>query len=236
MIYKNFAYIYDSLMYEFSYSDIYKFLLDKFPKSTKVLEIGCGTGELISKLVKNFDVVGLDLSADMLSIAREKLNPDVKLLNLDMRNLIKIDNFDLVISTCDSISYMLTEDDLLKVFKGVFENLNINGYFVFDVNSKYKFLNMENTYIDEINDVFYIWENFYDISTDINLYSVNFFVKNKGESYTRYYEEHKQRAYEDEVIKKLLKSVGFNEVESYNGYTDEKVRKDTERIVYIARR
>ena len=69
----------------------------------KILDLGCGTGILIKKLLSLFpsaEVCGIDPSAEMLNIARQRLPPSV---NLKLGSADKLDfednSFDLVIST-----------------------------------------------------------------------------------------------------------------------------------------
>ena len=77
-----------------------------------------------------------------------------------MQNLMFDGKYDLVVSSCDSINYILKEEELEKLFKWVYEHLNEGGLFIFDMNSIYKFETMKETYVDENEGVFYIWENF----------------------------------------------------------------------------
>ena len=65
--------------------------IDKFlaflPKEAKLLDVGCGPGTFTKYLLKKgFDVEGLDLSQEMLKIAKEKV-PQVEFKKMDMRNL-----------------------------------------------------------------------------------------------------------------------------------------------------
>ena len=62
---------------------------------------------------------------------------------------------------------------------------------------------------------------------------LTFFIK-KGELYERFEEEHFERAYREEEIETSLKACGFNLLGKYNGYEDEPVKEDSERIFYIA--
>jgi len=69
-------------------------------QKTKVLDISCGTGELLKKLEGKAELHGIDLSQEMLSKARAKLSQNVKLRKADVHDLPFKDNFfDYVIST-----------------------------------------------------------------------------------------------------------------------------------------
>jgi len=71
----------------------YSFIRDKIitnyvkkliPKKGKILEIGCGTGMLLSQLEQYFETYGLDISKYALEKARKKLkSPRLHLLNVE---------------------------------------------------------------------------------------------------------------------------------------------------------
>ena len=52
-------------------------------KSNDILDLGCGTGNLTHMLVPLGNVIGMDLSVDMLTIANQKSN-EVRWLEGDM--------------------------------------------------------------------------------------------------------------------------------------------------------
>jgi ubiquinone/menaquinone biosynthesis C-methylase UbiE len=76
--------------------------LDKFPKPMSILDVGCGTGELLYQIsaCMNSTLAGLDISSNMLAIARKKLKPSVDLREGDAENLPwQNHSFDLVLCT-----------------------------------------------------------------------------------------------------------------------------------------
>ncbi|MBI5797681.1 methyltransferase domain-containing protein [Candidatus Woesearchaeota archaeon] len=69
-------------------------------KETKLLDISCGTGELLKELQGKAHLTGLDFSEEMLEKARKKLAKGVELKQADVHELpFKEDTFDIVIST-----------------------------------------------------------------------------------------------------------------------------------------
>lgn len=58
------------------------------PKNAKVLDVGCGSGIPVTRFLveSGFDVVGVDFSQSMLSLARRNV-PEVKLVKKDMNVL-----------------------------------------------------------------------------------------------------------------------------------------------------
>src|SRR5437016_502278 len=56
----------------------------RHPKPASLLDVGCGTGAHLPRFAEQFDVAGIDLSEEMLAIARERC-PNVPLTRADMR-------------------------------------------------------------------------------------------------------------------------------------------------------
>jgi cyclopropane fatty-acyl-phospholipid synthase-like methyltransferase len=94
---------------------------------TSLLHLGCGGGHLDWTLKQLFEIVGVDLSAEMLRLARG-LNTQVAYLQGDLRTVRLRRSFDAVI-VADAIDYMLTADDLRSAFFTAFEHLRPGGVF-----------------------------------------------------------------------------------------------------------
>ena len=242
-MYNKFAYIYDELMDDIDYEKWYLYIesiFDKFQKEPKMLlEMACGTGNLSYYFAKNgYDLTCFDLSNDMLSIAYNKLKnfKKVKILNQNMVNFNINKKFDAIISICDSINYILNEEDLLKTFTNVKNHINKNGIFIFDINSYYKLSEIigDNIFIEDRGDVFYTWENYFDEKNDIVNFFISFFIQEEDGRYFRFNEEHFEKAYKTEKIIKLLKQSYFTEIYVFDGFTFNKAHEKSERISFVA--
>ena len=68
-------------------------------QNAKVLDIGCGgSGRIINEVLKNnLEILGIDLSAEMIRIAKEKY-PGIKFINADFNEWNASEYFDLVIA------------------------------------------------------------------------------------------------------------------------------------------
>lgn len=111
---------------------------------SSILEIGCGSGNLASYF-KNagYQYTGLDMSVEMLEIARE-INEGTEFVNGDMRSLDFIREFDSVIITGRSFTYMISNKDVLAALDSVHRNLKKEGILVFDnFNAENIFLNFK---------------------------------------------------------------------------------------------
>lgn len=244
-IYKNFAEVYDIFMADIPYQKwaIYiEKIFEKFnykPKS--IVELGCGTGNFTTILSKNgYQITGIDSSCEMLAKAKEKSilqNLNILYLNQDMRKFELHNPVNCILSVCDSINYILEENDLLKVFKLVNTYLNSNGLFIFDINSIYKFESIlsNNTFSETTESSAYTLENYYDKEEMINEYYTNFFIKDKNTSlYNRFEEIHYEKAYSIEKIKELLKKSGLNILGIYDELTFNIPNEKSQRIFFVA--
>ena len=96
-------------------------------KVSSLLHLGSGGGHIDYYLKRHFCLTGVDISADMLDLAR-KLNPEVTYVQVDMRSLRLGTNFDAVI-IADSIDYMLSQEDLRRSFLTAYAHLKPGGVF-----------------------------------------------------------------------------------------------------------
>lgn len=134
-LYVSLADVYDGMYRTFiNYDDEFKLYGEilKASQCTEVLEIGCGTGNLASKfMVNGFRYCGLDLSNEMLTIARKKY-PQGEFVNGDVRNFNLLQKFQSVIITGRTISYLLTNKDVHDSFASIGKHLKNKGILCFD--------------------------------------------------------------------------------------------------------
>ena len=86
-----------------------------------VVDLGCGTGTLTQLFYeKGYDMIGVDSSEEMLDVAmqkRDRSGAEILYLLQDMRELELYSTVGTVISVCDSLNYILEEEELLQVFR-----------------------------------------------------------------------------------------------------------------------
>ncbi|MGE3318778.1 MAG: class I SAM-dependent methyltransferase [Candidatus Berkiella sp.] len=104
-------------------------------KVKSVLDLTCGTGSQVFWLLKRgFAVVGSDINANMLKMARTRAKTEkraVKFIKGDMRTS-KIGQFDAVITIFNAIGH-LTKSDFEKAIRNIYANLNPGGLYIFDI-------------------------------------------------------------------------------------------------------
>lgn len=243
--YNKFAKVYDLFMKDVPYEQwghhIQK-IWERYHISPKLIaELGCGTGTLSNYFAKRgIDVIGIDNSEQMLAVAKEKsMGEDLDVLYLlqDMREFELYGTVDSIYSTCDSMNYILEDEELLQTFQWVNNYLEPGGIFIFDINTQYKYETIlaNNTFAYNMEEASYIWENYYAKEEQINEYLVTFFVKEVGDQYFKFEELHYERMYSLETIIKLLEQAGMRVEGSFDGYTFNHIRPDSDRITIIAR-
>ena len=122
----------------------YRALLERY-RPGRVLELGCGSGRVTLPMAETAatagaEVVGIDLSEQMLAQARskaDKLDPSARgrlvLEQGDIRTYSSPQPFDLVTVPCSTLSHLLSLDDQLATWRQAWRNLAPGGRFVVDV-------------------------------------------------------------------------------------------------------
>lgn len=206
-----------------------------------VLDLGCGTGTLTELMYeKGYDMIGVDLSESMLDIAmkkREESKSEILYLLQDMRELELYSTVGTVYCVCDSLNYILEEDELFQVFSLINNYLFPGGIFIFDFNTDYKYREIigDTTIAENRDDCSFIWENYYDPEQEINEYDLTVFVRQEGDQFRKFTETHFQRGYTLEQITSLVDRAGMALVEAMDADTGESVTAESERIYVVAR-
>lgn len=251
--YGNFAYIYDQLMddvdYEAWVEHIEKLIAISGANVKNILELACGTGNITLPLArKEYDIAGLDISEEMLDVAREKSeleNTPIVLLQQDMTQLdFDLYDLDCILCACDGINYITDLEDVKNLFGKVYELLKKEGIFIFDISSYYKLSSiLGNNFMGEArDDISYMWTNYYDDMTQLLNMDLDFFVKVQAEDddednlYERYKEVHLQRAHKEEELAAILEEAGFKDIRMFGDFSLEDVDKKSERVFFLAKK
>lgn len=116
---------------------IHRLIVYSKPDAKTLLELACGTGAILKILAQFYEVTGLDISPQMLSIARRKL-PRVRFFRQDMVKFDLGKKFDVIICVFDSINHVLKFSDWKKIFARAAQHLEQGGLFLFDINTEAK--------------------------------------------------------------------------------------------------
>lgn len=245
MSYEIFAHIYDEVMDESLYQDWLDFTQRHLPKKTEhLLELACGTGILALKLATaGFQVTALDLSEEMLAIASKRAvdeDVSVQFIQGDMLDLTGIGQYDAITCYSDSICYMPDEEAVQQVFDGVFQALEEEGTFLFDVHSLHQVDEVfpDYSFHDQTDDFAFLWDSYPDEKPHSIQHFLTFFVKQEGteDTFTRTDELHQERTYPLEIYLRMLENAGFTEVQVCADFTDEEPVFDSRRWFFICRK
>lgn len=208
-----------------------------------VVELGCGTGSFTQELKrKGYDIMGIDMSPEMLDLARKKsaeAGLNIMYLEQDMRELDLYCTAGAIVSVCDSINYLLEDEDILTTFRLVNNFLFPKGVFIFDFNTVHKYRDVigDATIAENREDCSFIWDNYYHPENCINEYDLTIFARcdDEDEIFRRSVETHFQRGFELEEMKELVAKSGLEFVEAIDADTHEAPNGDSERIYIVAR-
>ena len=159
-------------------------------------------------------------------------------LNQDICELDLYSTIGTAVCLCDSLNYLLSDEELEAAFGGVSNFLYPGGLFIFDCNTSYKYREAigESTIAEAGEDVSFIWDNFYDEDENVNEYDLTLFIKREDGLYERAEETHLQRGIEKDDIERLAGKCGLEPVLICDSDTDGEVRDDTERIYAVLRK
>ena len=243
-MYDAIAHVYDKLNKDIDYSAWADFVESCFSRYLKnkpelVLDLACGTGSMTVQLAeRGYDMIGVDLSEDMLSEAYLRSEgKGILYLCQDMRSFELYGTVGAVVCCLDSVNYLTDERDLARCFSNVHNYLDPDGLFIFDINGKFKFENVysDRVYTMEENSSFCVWENDYNTKTGLCRFYITLFSECPDGRYERYDELQCEKMYTLRSMKKHLEDAGFEFIGAYSDFDFTEGGDEDERI-YIAAR
>ncbi len=206
-----------------------------------VADLACGTGgSSLPWAARGYRTFGVDLSAEMLEIARAKtearglainfLQQDICALQLDLP-------VDLAVCFQDGFNYILKIEDLRRAFQAVYKNLGPGGLFIFDLNYLPRIVSSNQSVALVQEDGFTMnWQAEYREPERIWAIEVSGLIDDGEGSLHQYREQHRERVYEPYEAWALLAEQGFTVLHSYQAFTFEQPHDQSPRIVYVAQK
>lgn len=244
--YSQIAPVYDVLMEEVDYRAWAFYITEILSQNgigppARLLDIACGTGTATLLLAETgFNLIGLDVSSEMLSVARKKAEAKgarIDWRQADMRQFELDEPVDAAICLFDSINYMTEESELLDCFACVRKSLRPGGMFLFDMNTIHALsANWGNgTKVRQDGEVHSIWRSSYAPCDRTARMELTVFRPDGNGGYRKLREVHLERGYEPREIESLLRQAGFPEMTIYEHGTFEMPADDTARLMITAR-
>jgi SAM-dependent methyltransferase len=110
-------------------AELDRLIQERRPGARTLLDVACGTGAHLEHLAGRYDVAGLDLDAEMLAVARERL-PQASFHQGDMADFDLGRSFDAVVCMFSSIGYVRTEERLRSALAAMARHLQPGGVLV----------------------------------------------------------------------------------------------------------
>ena len=249
MMYDLIAPLYDRINGELDYSAWADFIEENIRRHNSdmttelVLDLGCGTGRMTLELARRgYDMTGVDLSPEMLDIAREnaereQLSDRMLWLLQDITEFELYGTVELAVSCLDTLNHLTSVAELKKCLSLVHNYLVPDGLFLFDVNGRRKFeqIYADNAYVMEEDGSLCVWQNAYDQKTRLCDFYITVFKEEKDGRYARYDEIETERMYTLRSLKSALAECGFEFVGAYSDFDFTEATDSDERIYITAR-
>ncbi len=212
------------------------------------LDVACGTGTLAIALAeRGWRVTGLDRSAAMLDVARERvaeagLEAAIDLEQADMRaidapTLRLAPSYQLITCTYDSLNYLLSEADLHLALAGMARRLAPGGYLLADYNTRlaleagwprHQRLDLPGYRQRE--------RSRFDQASATRTIEIAGFVADAGRWRRQFGETHRQRAFPPAVLQAAFAAAGLTVEMVYDCFSSQPASAATSRALWLARR
>lgn len=212
------------------------------PLST-VLDLACGTGSLTVELAAlGYDMIGVDASLDMLSVASGKA-ADTRcapplFLCQEMTQIDLYGTVDACVCALDSVNHLPDRHALRRAFARVALFLNPGAVFAFDANTAYKHREVlgGNCFVYDLDELCCVWQNEYSPGDGSVRMTLDFFVPDKRSGlYARSTERIREQVFSPEEIARALDSAGLELLEQLDEGGG-KPHERSERVIYVARK
>ena len=233
--YTDIALVYDYLLKHVDYQEWYEYIASVMTRfcgrPAMIAELGCGTGRFGTKFSNDgHTIFGIDKSLDMLRVAKSRAFMNFRILCADITNFYLAKKIDFIFSVHDTVNYLLEDTGIMNMFRCVKEIMHDSSVFMFDITTEYNiYKNFDKkTALYQISSGSVEWSNAYDPAR--KLVSSKIMINKQHKTIM---EEHIQRIYTVEEMKRLIAESGFSLLGMYGDYTLLPPANDTVMINFI---
>ncbi len=232
--YEKLVSVYDHLMshvnYELWADYIYEISKPYINRKSCILELAGGNGKFSDIFLKSYpNILITDKSFEMLSSGKNKLAK----VCCEMPLLPFKSKFDFIYSNFDSINYLTSKKDLLKLFIEIHNIINEDGIFTFDVSLEKNSMKhaMVPVRTSRKSNIRYKHLSLYNKNSRIhrNIFEIRF----KG---TTYKEVHKQKIYPFELYFDLIERANLFVINCYESFSFETAKPSSQRAQFVVRK
>ena len=243
MAYNEFAYYYDDLNAAADYDALFAYIHGELTahgvRDGLLADLGCGTGDLTLRLAAaGYDVIGVDRSAEMLSVLREKadgqgLADRILLLRQDILQLDLYGTIRAAVATFDTLNHIGPADRFAQAIGKAAFFMEEGGVFVFDLNTPYKHAAVlgNNTFPLEGEGVTGQWQNRHDLIAGTVDITITLTDTDTGRTSREQFTEY---TYPLVFVQECLKKYGFQLTRAADGEDFGSLRPHSQRWILTA--
>jgi ubiquinone/menaquinone biosynthesis C-methylase UbiE len=241
--YSKLASIYDELMIHVDYKNwsrfIQKIIQRWHPHAQKILDISCGTANLLLKLdSRKYQLYGSDFSFEMLKVANRKCKSSKASIQLWQGNMIAFQlkqQVDVIISLYDSVNYILNITAWQNMFACVYDSLDNNGLFIFDICTEKNSRDFFHNYYEKKrgNGFYYTRESKYDAENKIHSNRFEIYYDAEKKTFVEY---HEQKILRMKRVLDLIKQTHFQFLGAFHGVTFKPGNENSLRIHFVLKK
>jgi ubiquinone/menaquinone biosynthesis C-methylase UbiE len=190
-------------------NNLHQLIQEHQPKAKSLLDIACGSGKHLTYLRNYYDVQGLDINEELLSVARRRC-PDVKFHHEDMTDFNLGQSFDAVVCLFSSIGYVCTVENLNKAIQCMVDHLAPGGVLVLEpwiTKEKYWQDHLAANYVDQPN-LKIAWMYKHEMEDSRSIFNINYLV-GTTESVESFTEQHVMGLWTEQEYREAFKKAGI---------------------------
>lgn len=183
----------------------------KRSSGTSLLDVACGTGKHIQYLKDDFNCTGVDVSEDMLAVARKNV-PDVEFVNADMVDFDLGRKFDVVLCLFSSIGYLKKKRAINEASRNFAKHMEKGGILIIEPwirRSQWKDMNVDlQTYDSDSLKIARV--NFGRAKGEFSVLDERYLIAEKGRGITYLEDQHVMRFFDRNSFLAALRNAGLD--------------------------
>jgi SAM-dependent methyltransferase len=220
-----------------TFEEIEKVLNLTKPGGKSALDLCCGPGRCSIALTQaGFSVTGVDKTKFLLDKARDRahvVREKIEWIQMDMRDFVRADSFDLVLSMFTSFGYFDDKNEDLNVLHNIFNSLKSGGICLIDVMGKECLARIfQPTTLESLPDGTKLIQQ-HEVFDDWTRVRNEWILIRKGK--VRSFKFH-HTIYSGQELKDRMIRVGFSDIKLYGNLDGDKYGPNAQRLIVIARK